>query len=343
MKKGNFLKMLIALPVVFAATACNNGAKESKTAVEETEKVSVKVKQCFEREVEQIEVFTATVEANVVNNISPNLTLRIEKLYAEVGDHVRKGQKLADLDASNLVQAKLQMLNDSLEFVRNDILYKVGVISKSEWDAKKLSYDISSTSYRNLLENTVLTSPVSGVVTARNYDRGDMFSMGQPLYVVEEITPVKIMVNASEQLFSHIKKGDKVDVTLDVYGDEVFSGVVSLVYPTVDPQTRTFPVEIKIANANERVRPGMFARVKFTYGTATHVVVPDMAVVKLTGSGDRFVYVVGADNKVTFKKVELGRRFDTEYEIVSGLNSGDNVVVEGQNRVTNGMEVVVVE
>ena len=278
-----------------------------------------------------------------MNNISPNLTLRIEKLYAEVGDHVRKGQKLADLDASNLVQAKLQMLNDSLEFVRNDNLYKVGGISKSEWDAKKLSYDISSTSYRNLLENTVLTSPVSGVVTARNYDRGDMFSMGQPLYVVEEITPVKIMVNASEQLFSHIKKGDKVDVTLDVYGDEVFSGVVSLVYPTVDPQTRTFPVEIKIANANERVRPGMFARVKFTYGTATHVVVPDMAVVKLTGSGDRFVYVVGADNKVTFKKVELGRRLDTEYEIVSGLSSGDNVVVEGQNRVTNGMEVVVVE
>lgn len=343
MKKGNFLKMLIALSVGFVATSCNSGAKENETAEEATETVSVKVKQCFEREVEQVEVFTATVEANVVNNISPNLTLRIEELYAEVGDHVHKGQKLADLDASNLVQARLQMLNDSLEFVRNDNLYKVGGISKSEWDAKKLSYDISSTSYRNLLENTVLTSPVSGVVTARNYDRGDMFSMGQPLYVVEEITPVKIVVNASEQLFSHVKKGDKVDVTLDVYGDEVFSGVVSLVYPTVDPQTRTFPVEIKIANTNERVRPGMFARVTYTYGTANHVVVPDMAVVKLTGSGDRFVYVVGADNKVTFKKVELGRRFDTEYEIVSGLNSGDNVVVEGQNRVTNGMEVVVVE
>ena len=80
-----------------------------------------------------------------------------------------------------------------------------------------------------------------------------------------------------------------------------------------------------------------------TSGEGTVKVVPDMAVVKLTGSGDRFVYVVGADNKVTFKKVELGRRLDTEYEIVSGLSSGDNVVVEGQNRVTNGMEVVVVE
>lgn len=341
MKKGNFLKFLVALSVAFAATACNNEKKG--VAEEETETVSVRVKQCFEKEVEQIEIFTATVEANVVNNISPNVSLRIEKLYAEVGDHVRKGDKLADLDASNLVQARLQMLNDSLEFVRNDHLYKVGGISKSEWDAKKLVYDIAKTNYRNLLENTVLTSPVSGVVTARNYDRGDMFSMGQPLFVVEEINPVKIMVNASEKLFAHIKKGDKVEVTLDVYGNEIFSGVVSLVYPTVDPQTKTFPVEIKIANGNERVRPGMFSRVRFTYGKANHMVVPDMAIVKLTGSGDRFVYVVDEEGTVTFKKVELGRRLDTEYEIVSGLNSGDKVVVEGQNRVTNGMKVEVVK
>ena len=341
MKKGNFLKFLVALSVAFAATACNN---EKKSVVEEeTETVSVRVKQCFEKEVEQIEIFTATVEANVVNNISPNVSLRIEKLYAEVGDHVRKGDRLADLDASNLVQARLQMLNDSLEFVRNDHLYKVGGISKSEWDAKKLVYDIAKTNYRNLLENTVLTSPVSGVVTARNYDRGDMFSMGQPLFVVEEINPVKIMVNASEKLFAHIKKGDKVEVTLDVYGNEIFNGVVSLVYPTVDPQTKTFPVEIKIANGNERVRPGMFSRVRFTYGKANHMVVPDMAIVKLTGSGDRFVYVVDEEGTVTFKKVELGRRLDTEYEIVSGLNSGDKVVVEGQNRVTNGMKVEVVK
>lgn len=341
MKKGNFLKFLVALSVAFAATACNN---EKKSVVEEeTETVSVRVKQCFEKEVEQIEIFTATVEANVVNNISPNVSLRIEKLYAEVGDHVRKGDRLADLDASNLVQARLQMLNDSLEFVRNDHLYEVGGISKSEWDAKKLVYDIAKTNYRNLLENTVLTSPVSGVVTARNYDRGDMFSMGQPLFVVEEINPVKIMVNASEKLFAYIKKGDRVEVTLDVYGNEIFNGVVSLVYPTVDPQTKTFPVEIKIANGNERVRPGMFSRVRFTYGKANHMVVPDMAIVKLTGSGDRFVYVVDEEGTVTFKKVELGRRLDTEYEIVSGLNSGDKVVVEGQNRVTNGMKVEVVK
>jgi RND family efflux transporter MFP subunit len=113
-------------------------------------------------------------------------------------------------------------------------------------------------------------------------------------------------------------------------------------HPTINAATRTFPVEVKMQNANEKVRPGMFARVTMAYGNANHVVVPDMAVVKLSGSGDRFVYVV-EDNKVVFKKVELGRRFETEYEIVSGLKSGDEVVVEGHSRLTNGASVEIIK
>ena len=196
--------------------------------------------------------------------------------------------------------------------------------------------------YKNLLENTELVSPIDGVVTARNYDKGDMYNMGAPLFVVQDITPVKLKINASEKLFTSVKKGMPVDVKLDVYGDDNFKGTVSLVYPTIDAASRTFPVEVKIDNANQKVRPGMFARVTMAYGVANHVVVPDMAVVKLSGSGDRFVYVVEGD-KVVYKKVELGRRFESEYEIISGLQSGDAVVVEGHNRLTNGATVEVIK
>ena len=98
-----------------------------------------------------------------------------------------------------------------------------------------------------------MLSPISGIVTARNYDSGDMYSGGNPIYTVEEIRPVKLMVNVSESLFTKVKKGHEVDIRLDVYGDEVFKGKVNLVYPTIDPATRTFPVEIKIANSHERV------------------------------------------------------------------------------------------
>jgi RND family efflux transporter MFP subunit len=169
-----------------------------------------------------------------------------------------------------------------------------------------------------------------------------MYAMAAPVYVVEQINPVKLKVNVSEKLFTQIKKGMEVDVKLDVYGDEVFKGKVSLVYPTIDAATRTFPVEIAIANANQRVRPGMFARVTFSYGTANHVVVPDQAVVKQTGSGDRYVYVYN-NGTIEFKKVELGRRLGTEYELIGGVASGDNVVTEGHSRVVNGGKAEVVK
>ena len=332
------LSVLLLSGVIFS---CKSGEGEA-VAVEAAVVPQVRTQQVFEREVEQIETFTATVQSEVKNNISPMMSLRIKQVLVEVGDNVKKGQILARLDATNLEQARLKMVNDSIEFARIDGLYQVGGISKSNWDAMKMASSVSRSTYMNLLENTVLRSPVNGIVTARNYDAGDMYAMAAPVYVVEQINPVKLKVNVSEKLFTQIKKGMEVDVKLDVYGDEIFKGKVSLVYPTIDAATRTFPVEIAIANANQRVRPGMFARVTFSYGTANHVVVPDQAVVKQTGSGDRYVYVYN-NGTIEFKKVELGRRLGTEYELIGGVASGDNVVTEGHSRVVNGGKAEVVK
>jgi RND family efflux transporter MFP subunit len=314
--------------------SCKSGEQAAAVAVEAEVIPQVRVQQVFEREVEQVETFTATVEAETKNKIAPSMPLRIKSILVEVGDNVKKGQILATLDATNLEQAKLKMKNDSIEFARIDKLFQVGGISKSNWDAMKMASSVSRSNYENLLENTVLRSPINGVVTERNYDAGDMYG-GSPVYVVEQISPVKLKVNVSEKLFTQIKKGMDVDVKLDVYGEENFKGKVSLVYPTINPATRTFPVEVTIANANQRVRPGMFARVTFSYGTAHHVVVPDKAVVKQSGSGDKYVYVYN-NGTIEFKKVELGRRLGTEYELVGGVASGDNVVTEGHSRVGNG-------
>lgn len=125
---------------------------------------------------------------------------------------------------------------------------------------------------------------------------------------------------------------------LDVYGDEEFAGKVSLVYPTIDATTRTFPVEIKLENKDQRVRPGMFARATLNFGTQDNVVVPDLAIVKQAGAGDRYVFVY-KDGKVSYNKVELGRRMGTEYELKSGVPNNSQVVVAGQARLINGTEV----
>lgn len=336
MKKGF---QLVALLVVVLLGSCTGG-KDKGAAEKVDEKPRVKLANVTARPVEQIQEYTATVEAEVKNNIAPSSSVRIDKIFVEVGDRVSKGQKLVQMDAASLQQLELQLDNQQIEFKRIDELYKVGGASKSEWDASKMALDVKSTSYKNLLENTALLSPISGVVTARNYDNGDMYSSGDPVVTVEQITPVKLMINVSESFFTKIKKGSPVDIKFDVYGDEKFQGTINLVYPTIDATTRTFPVEIKLANKDQKVRPGMFARVTLNFGTQDNVVVPDLAIVKQAGAGDRYVYVY-KDGKVSHNKVELGRRMGAEYELKSGVDNNAQVVVAGQVRLVDGMEVEV--
>lgn len=325
-------------------SSCGSSSSSSSEAELSPKDLATKVtaEVVHSRDIPQQNTFTANVEAETVNNITPQTPLRIKKLYVEVGDHVTRGQKLVDMDSSNLVQVKIQLENNKIEFNRVDELYAVGGVSRSEWDTKKLAYDISLNNYKNLSENTSLISPISGIITARNYDNGDM-SGSAPIYVVEQIRPVKLKVNISESLYTAVKRGMSVAVYLDVYGSEKFEGIVSLIYPTIDPQTRTFPVEVTINNNSERIRPGMFARVTLDHKTEHRVVVPDLAVTKQMGSGDRYIYVVKPDNTVSYQKVELGQRIDDSFEIIAGIEDGDMVVTSGHSRLNNGKKVTIVE
>ena len=176
---------IAALLVVALLSACSGGEEKKEGTQEEAAQLNkpvVKLASVTSREVEQIEEYTATVEAEAKNNIAPTSPGRIDKIFVEVGDYVSKGQKLVQMDAASLKQLKLQLENEETEFKRVDELYKVGGASKSEWDAAKTTLDVRRTSYNNLLENTQLLSPLNGVVTARNFDNGDLYSSGQTSY-----------------------------------------------------------------------------------------------------------------------------------------------------------------
>lgn len=151
---------------------------------------------------------------------------------------------------------------------------------------------------------------------------------------------VKVMINVSENDLATLRQGQPVDVTFDAYPGETFSGKVQRIYPTVDTATRTFEVEVRIANATEKLKPGMFARVSIDLGTQQNVVVPDRAVVKQTGSGNKYVYVLNG-NTVSYKRVDLGQRLDNAYELLSGIEDGDTVVITGQTRLADGVKVEV--
>lgn len=334
---------IIALVATALISSCGNSEKTEQPAAVavKAELPKVKIATVKTEAVPQLEEYTTTVEAEVKNNIIPNSPLRIEKILVEVGQYVTKGQKLVQLDASNLDQIKLQYENQLLDFNRIEALYKVGGTSQSEYLNAKTQLEVTKKTLDSRLENTVLLSPIDGYISARNYDNGDMYG-SKPILVVEQVSPVKMKINVSESRFAETNKKLDVTLTFGTYGNEEFKGSIDIIYPTINASTHTFPVEIKLANKDRKVRPGMFGKAVVNFGTKEHVVVPDAAVVKQAGSGDYYVYTY-ENGKVKNNKVLLGRRMGNRYELISGIANGSEVVVAGQTSLADGVEVEVIK
>ena len=340
----NLIKNALIAAAVLSVAACgNSGEKKSAAADAQEQTPRVQVATSVIKNVDQTEVYTSTVQAFVKNNIAPQSGGRISKIYVEVGDFVKKGQVVAEMDKTQLAQIELQMKNNEIEYNRLKGLFDAGGLSQSDLDAIEMAYKVSKTNYENLLENSVLVSPIDGVISARNYDAGDMYTMSQPLYTVEQIVPVKMLVAISEIDYTKVKKGDAVSIVADAIPGKTFAGKVNRIYPTIDPMTRTFTAEVVVENNYKTLRPGMFVRTTVNFGTRQSVIIPDIAVVKQSGSGDRFVYVVESDNTVSFKPVKLGRRINNEFEVLEGLEEGAIVVTGGQVKLKAGVKVEVVK
>ena len=369
-----YLNITALVAIAMICFACgqkkdeNNSKQAGQAGAAAAAKPEVKIATVEVQDVPQVEIYTGTVESDVKNNITPNAPYRIEKIYCDVGDYVRKGQVLVQLDKTSLTQqsiqienqklaienAKLAMDNKGVELGRTAELYNIGGASKSEYDSAKLLYDQAVIAYNNakkqlevlksqsnlLGENTQLVSPMNGIVTARNYDDGDMFT-SQPILTIEQTNPVKLIINVSENYYKVVKPGMGVDIEFDAYQNDIFRGTVATVYPTIDQTTHTFPVEIMMANERQLIRPGMYARAKLVMSNVFRVVVPDIAVVKQIGAGDRYVYVY-KDGKVSYNRVELGQHLENGFEVVSGVEQGEQVVIAGMSKLANGVEVQVV-
>ena len=304
---------------------------------------SVEVVTASARDVAQESTYSSSVEAYATNNIMPQAGARIRKINVEVGDYVGKGQILAEMDRFQLEQLELQIQNDEVEYARLKGLFEEGGVSQSDFEAAELGYKVRKTNYQNLLENTILRSPINGFVTARNFDVGDMFSMGSPLFTVQQVVPVKLLVGISENEYTKVKKGDTVSLTVDALPDRTFTGKVNRLYPTINAATHTFNAEVLVQNSDRALRPGMFARVKVVFGTNHRVVLPDQCIVKQEGTGQKFVYLLNTDETVSYVPVTLGRHMGTEYEVIDGVLEGDTVVFKGQSTLKDGVKVIVLE
>ncbi len=334
------IRIASALALLAAFTSCGNGnggqqAPGAPAAVIPNVEVSV----ARSRDVPQETSYASTVEAFAVNNIMPQTGGRIRKINVEVGDYVQKGQILAEMDRMQMDQLALQIQNDDIEYERLKGLYEEGGVSQSDFETAELAYKLRKSNYENVKENTILRSPINGYVSARNFDAGDMFSMAAPLFTVQQVVPVKLLVGISESEYTQVHKGDEVSLTVDALPGRTFGGKVERLYPTIDPATHTFKAEVTVKNTDRVLRPGMYARVTVNFGTRRSIIVPDQAVVKQEGTGTRFIYVLRSDGTVSYLPITVGRHIGQEYEVLSGLEDGMQVVVKGQAALKDGVKV----
>ena len=331
----------LSLALLSAGLLASCSSSSSSKATEEQSADTVRLVEVAPAEMRALslsEEFTAQLEAKVVNNITAQAGGRLKQLLVKVGDRVGAGQAVARMEATQAAQAQIQLADAKTNFARMDELYKVGGVSKAQWEQAKSAVDQATLAYGNAAENTVLRSPISGFVTAKNYDNGDMTSPQLPVVVIQQIAPVKAVIGVSEQYYSYLKKGAAATLSVDALGEETFSGVVTNIFPTLDPVTHTVSTEIEVANKDLKLRPGMYARVHLDFGTKEALTVPDKAIVRQAGSGARYVYVFSG-GKAVYRAVELGQQQGDLYEVVSGLNAGDQVITSAPSNLKNGLSV----
>ena len=293
--------------------------------------------------------YTSTLLPYEEVHLVPSTPGRIDRIFVEVGTRVKQGDLLAQMDQTQLQQAVIQLKNLETDYKRLDTLQKVGSVTRQQFDQLATQYEIARSNVEFLQDNTRLVAPFYGVISGKYFEDGEMYS-GAPntssgkaaILSVVQISPLKAIVNIPETYYPLVKEGMKPTVRCDIYPGETNTGSIIRKYPTVDPYTHSFQIEIRIDNPGEKLRPGMFARVRLELGEMQALVVPALAVLKMQGSDERYIFLEeqGLAKRVS---VEVGQRFDDMVEIISPeIKEGDRLIIAGQPRLVDKVPVEVV-
>ncbi|MBR1878085.1 MAG: efflux RND transporter periplasmic adaptor subunit [Paludibacteraceae bacterium] len=334
--KKSFLLTLAAL------TLMGCGSKAT-TATEEEERVEqVRTVVLQPREIERAISVSTNLQGYLTQNVAPSLTGKIEHIYREVGDPVKKNDNLVRMDQTQYKTTKISMTNLEIEKNRVEQLLKSGSATQQQYDQIITQYNSTKEQLEFLETNTYVKAPFAGVISAKNYEDGELYG-GQPILVLTQIDKLKALVAIPETYFPLLKEGMKLSLTTDIYPDKTFPATVEIVYPTIDPSSHTFQCKIVIPNGKNLLRPGMYVTTTIGLGKADAIVVPYQSVEKLVGANDRYVFIV-EEGRAKRVGVTLGQRFDQDIEIIAPeITAGVEFVTTGQHKLVDGVKVNVVE
>jgi len=204
---------------------------------------------------------------------------------------------------------------------------------------------VAKSTYDFLLKNTRLSAPFDGVISGKYFEDGEMYS-GSPIPAIGkaailsivQINNLKAVVSLSAKYFPQISTRMKAEVMCDIYPGEKFTGEVYKIYPTIDKSTSTFQAEVRINNPGLKLRPGMFARAYLQFKSEQVVLAPTISILKQTGTNERYMFI--NENGVARKRVvKQGSIFDDKTEILEGIQPGEEIIVTGQSRLTDGTKI----
>jgi RND family efflux transporter MFP subunit len=232
------------------------------------------------------------------------------------------------------------LANLEVEIGRLEALLETGSVSQQTYDQTKTSYDQLKQNLSFLEKNTYVKAPFSGVISAKNYEDGELYG-GQPILVLTQVNKLKTLIAIPETYYPKVKKGMRLTIQTDIYPGEEFPATIEVVYPTVDPTSHTFQCKVVVPNAKERLRPGMYVTTTLGIGKENTIVVPYQSVEKLIGSNERFVFI--NDNGYAKRvSVKLGQRFDEQIEIIAPeIQPGVEYIHKGQSKLVDGVKIEV--
>jgi membrane fusion protein (multidrug efflux system) len=306
---------------------------------------------------------SADVQAYIQASIHARASGYLKNWYVDIGDHVTNGQVIALIDTPELdeqiTQAKAQVdqaiaqLNLSkITADRWSNLVKTASVSDQENAEKQSDYILKQADVeaaranlqrlQDLKDFDSVTAPFNGVITARNTDIGQLISAGSgaELYRMAQTDPLRVYVQVPQQYVFDIKPGQKADLSFIERPDKVFQATVTRTAGAVDPTTRTLQVELQVPNPNGELFAGSYSQVRFNH-TPSHgaMTISDNAII-FQAAGTQ-VAVVDNDNKVHLRDIKVGRDFGDTIEVLSGLNTNDQVINNPPDSLADGMTVEV--
>ena len=340
-----FLLLPILVFSFIAIQACGEKPKENNVdKTHYTDTISVETQKVEVKELSISKTFSGTLEGEEQANIIGKISERIMKINVKVGDYVKAGTILFELDKggaqSQFYQAQAAYLNAQKNFERMQNLLKEGAVSQQSFDAVETQYEVAKANFDAAKSTVEITSPLSGIVTAISVNIGDLANPQIPMATVANIGRMKAKFNVGESDVPSIYVGQDAQIFSELNPDVVQSGKIFQISKSANIQSRTFEMQAMFSNTSDKwFKPGMFCRVTVNMKSGKNtIVIPYSAIVKINDADG--VYVLDGD-KSYFKAVTMGLTDGKSVEILSGLKAGEEIVTIGMNNLKDGTVVVI--